>query len=206
MMNPLAIHVVADSISMHYGPYLEKYISPYHRYSRKGERIGRLRNPEGVNGGDSSQVLAYLERCKAENMQWDLLVLNCGLHDIRFYETGNNQTSIEEYESNLGEIFTLASQLATHIVWVRTTPVIDELHNPIKNDYKRYNADVEKYNQTADRVVAERGIYSIDLYRFCQCLGREETYCDHIHFTEETRNLQGAFIVGHLISYLALVH
>ncbi len=199
-MKSSTIHVVGDSISMHYGPYLDICISPYHRYSR----IGKLIKPEGVNGGDSSQVLAYLKRCKTEKIHWDLLVLNCGLHDIRFYANGKNQTSIEKYQSNLENIFNLASQLAAQIAWVRTTPVIDELHNPLNDDYKRYNADVEKYNRVADQIVAGRKIYAIDLYTFCQCLGEEETYCDHVHFTKETRNLQGSFIAGQLIAFLAM--
>lgn len=198
------IHVIADSISMHYGPYLEKYISPHYQYSRKQLKIGELDNPEGVNGGDSSQVLSYIERCISQNMRWDLVVLNCGLHDIRYYDNCKNQTDSADYERNLNDIFDAANAIASQVVWVCTTPVIDELHNPLKNDYKRYNADVEKYNGIADGVVANRNIWSIDLYTFCRCLGEADTYFDHIHFNDETRNLQGAFVAGQLIAFLGL--
>jgi lysophospholipase L1-like esterase len=200
------LHVIADSISMHYGPYLEKYISPYLRYTRKELTIGNLNNPEGINGGDSSQVLSYIERCKDQNMHWDLVILNCGLHDIRFYKTGKNQTIATDYELNLNNIFDEVKKISNEVIWVRTTPVIDELHNPLKNDYKRYHADVEKYNDIADRITNSRNIWSIDLHTFCQCLGEAETYLDHIHFNNETRNLQGAFIAGQIIALCRLRH
>ncbi len=196
------MHVVADSISMHYGPYLESYSAPYYDYSRKEKTIGTLENSEGVNGGDSFQVLSYLQRCIDQNMYWDLLVLNCGLHDIRCRPNLGLQVNSLDYERNLRQIFEISNKIANQKIWIRTTPIVDELHNSLKSDYKRYNADVIKYNEIADRLVASQKIRRVDLYSFCLNLGGAELRCDHIHFTEEVRRLQGAFVAGHLVAFL----
>lgn len=196
-----SIHIVADSISMHYGPYLERYIKPFFHYSRKESTIGDLVNPEGQNGCDSKMVLNYLNKCVDQKMRWQFLIINCGLHDIRF-ANGGHQTDINIYRSNLFKILKIANKISNNIIWLRTTPVIDELHNTIREDIKRYNCDVEMYNKVADIVMNDNGFFVIDLYAFCKCLGGAETYKDHIHFTDEARNLQGAFISGYLISHL----
>src|SRR5437588_7600798 len=127
----LTLHVIADSISMHYGPYLGRYISYWCQYSRKEGKIGALDNPEGPNGGDSSMVMSYLKKCVNQEMHWDLVIANCGLWDIRSFN-GVNQVNINQYKNNLLEIYNLLSQVANRIIWVRTTPVCDELHNSIK--------------------------------------------------------------------------
>jgi lysophospholipase L1-like esterase len=194
------LHVLGDSISMHYGPYLEKYVRSYCDYSRKEAKIGVLDNPEGQNGCDSTTVLSYLVKCMDQSKHWDFILLNCGLHDIR-WKDGKHQTNNQLYQKNLFEILQIANNISDHIIWVRTTPVNDNLHNSLRQDIKRYDSDVVKYNEIADRIMIDHGIYKIDLYTFCKCLGGAETYKDHIHFNEESRNLQGAFIAGNLISY-----
>jgi len=196
------IHVIGDSISIRYGPYLEHYISPFYEYSRKGEKIGEIVNPEGDNGGDSSQALMYIDRCIRQDAHWDMVVINCGLHDVRVLDEGRYQVDAVHYERNLNAIFDAAINIADRIVWVRTTPVIDERHNSLQDEFKRYNVDIERYNAIADRIVAARHIWSIDLYTFTRSLGDAEIYSDHVHFTPEVSNLQGAFIAGQALVLL----
>lgn len=197
----VTLHVVADSISMHYGPFLNKYLSHWCKYSRKEARIGELENPEGVNGGDSSMVLSYLRKCIDQKFSCDVLVLNCGLHDIRSFN-GCNQVEIEQYEKNLIDIYDCASHISHYTFWVRTTPVEDDLHNSMKKDFKRFNGDVEKYNIVADKQASLHATGIIDLYNFCRNIGGVDNYLDHIHFTEEMRKVQGAFVAGHIIGFI----
>jgi len=197
------IHVIGDSISIYYGPYLQRYISPFHNYSRKGEKIGEIVNPEGDNGGDSSHVLMYIDRCIRQGTSWDMVIINCGLHDVRVLDEGKYQIDAVDYERNLNAIFDAAGVIADQVVWVRTTPVIDDLHNSLQNEFKRYNTDIEKYNAIADHIVADRQIWSIDLYTFSWSLGGAEIYSDHVHFTPEVSNLQGAFIAGQVLVLLS---
>ena len=71
----MRLYVIGDSISMHYGPYLERYSGEVFSYSRKTEEEVRdvgLSDKQGANGGDSGAVLEFLSamidsgRLKAE--------------------------------------------------------------------------------------------------------------------------------------------
>ncbi|MEV1249092.1 SGNH/GDSL hydrolase family protein [Nonomuraea sp. NPDC050022] len=188
---------MADSISMHYGPYLEAHVASWCDYSRKTETIGAIKNVEGSNGQDSSMVLTYLGRCQSQQMRWGILLLNCGLWDIRD-RNGSRQVPILQYKTNLERLFILAADIGDQIVWIRTTPVDDARHNAIKNDYKRHDSDVQAYNAIADTIARGHGARIIDLYQFCKDIRDEPLYADHIHFTNNVRKLQGAFIAGYL--------
>lgn len=60
-----------------------------------------------------------------------------------------------------------------------------------------YVKDLEAYNRIAKEIIIDKNIEFIDLYSFTKHLG-EDIYCDHVHFTEEVRKLQSAFISGYL--------
>ena len=196
------LHVVGDSISIHYGPYLERYLGPAFSYSRKEGEIGNLDRPEGANGGDSSMVLKYLRECVAAGESWDVLVLNCGLHDVKRYD-GQLQVSADDYRKNLAQILgEVGRQLADYIVWIRTTSVIDDIHNTRISDFERFDADVEQYNAIADEEVFAAD-WVIDLNTFSRALGGAEVVADHIHYIEPARQLQGAFIAGHINGFFA---
>ena len=196
------IHVVGDSISIHYGPYLERYLGPAFGYSRKEGQAGNLDRPEGANGGDSSMVLAYLRECADAGTHWDILLLNCGLHDVKRYD-GQLQVPAGDYEQNLGQILTVARRLADYVIWIRTTPIIDDIHNARMSDFQRFDADVEAYNAIADEEAAIGADWTIDLNAFCRALGGAEIVADHVHYTEPARQLQGAFIAGHIHGFFS---
>jgi lysophospholipase L1-like esterase len=193
------LHVVGDSISQHYGPYLEQYLAGVFAYSRKEGLPSQPDEPNGANGGDSSLVLRYLNAVSQRNSHWDYLLLNCGLHDLRTDPvTQAKQVSPSAYLSNLQQIIPLARTLASRVFWVRTTPVIDAIHNTREKSFLRFAADVEHYNSIADGVMQQHGIPQIDLFAFTHNLG-EDIYLDHVHFREDVRQLQAAFIAGYLI-------
>src|SRR5271169_4796096 len=83
----MKVYVLGDSISIQYGPYLEKYLSGIMDYARKEgveEALLNLDKPQGANGGDSALVLSFLQaRAAAGGIDADVLLLNCGLHDLR---------------------------------------------------------------------------------------------------------------------------
>ena len=196
-----SVHIIGDSISIHYGPYLKKYIQNRLIYSRKEGSEENLDLPEGANAGDSSMVLEYLNKCKSENLRWDIVVINCGLHDIKKIN-GVYQINIDNYQQNLQTIFDILKELFKKIVWVSTTPVIDEIHNSRKKEFQRYNEDVVRYNKVADRIAEVNNAYIVDLYSFCKTLGNSEIYQDHVHFITEVQKLQAAFIAGYLLSLI----
>jgi len=198
------VFVLGDSISIHYGPYLEEYLRGLFSYSRKQGDQAAVKNldiPVGANGGDSFQVLQYLSSNSQhhEVPNADFLVLNCGLHDIKTNPTTlERQVTEKDYESSLQKIVAISQKLFRHIVWIRSTPVSDKKHNSIRKDFQRFNKDVIMYNEIDDRVMRRNHIVCIDLYRFTINLG-PDVYCDHVHFTDDIRQKQARFIADHLL-------
>ncbi|WP_439481104.1 SGNH/GDSL hydrolase family protein [Cyclobacterium plantarum] len=200
------VFVIGDSISMQYGPYLEQYLNGSWVYDRKrddGMNSANLDNPAGANGGDSGMVLDYLrQKMNDPAFNPDLMLINCGLHDIKTgVNTGERQINLDQYRDNLEDIHDLLEERGIPMVWIRTTPVDDEQHNANQRSFYRYAADLAIYNAVADEVFSSRDVPMIDLHRFTLNLG-ENLYIDHVHFNEETRARQAAFIAGFLNQYL----
>jgi lysophospholipase L1-like esterase len=198
------LFVLGDSISIQYGPYLEQYLTGRYHYARKEGTELALQNldiAQGANGGDSSQVLSYLKAMQANGgILADVLLLNCGLHDLRTIPaTDSKQITPDQYKANLLAILETAQEMGLKVVWVRTTPVVDEVHNTGRadTDFHRYAADVDVYNAIADEVMRSKNVSSIDLYTFTRNLG-PDVYCDHVHFHEHVREKQAAYIAGWL--------
>jgi len=188
------LHIVGDSISMHYGVYLEKMLQGKLRYSRKPPQND---DPESANGKDSVCVIEYLQTVR-RTLQCDYLLVNCGLHDLkRHLQTNELQVPLTAYAANLETIIALARELGSEMIWARTTPVIDQIHNTRNTEFRRHAADVAAYNAQADSIMAQNRIEMIDLFTFTQTFG-EEAYGDHVHFTEIVRAQQAAFIAGDL--------
>lgn len=200
------VFVIGDSISMHYGPFLKAMLEGAFRYDRKGgpgEALIDLEKPAGTNGGDSTVVLAYLRWLRDGGRKLDILLVNCGLHDIRTDPvSGARQISLDDYAANLERIVDLSLELSEQAVWMRTTDALEHIHNTREQSVYRFHADVCAYNDAADNVMRSRGIPLIDLYRFTRTFG-EEAFCDHVHYTEEVRRLQAAFLAGYLESRFA---
>lgn len=200
------VYVVADSISMHYGPTLEKCLAGKLAYDRKGgdEAFKDLNKGVGANGGDSRNVLNYLCECFAnEIFKPDILLINCGLHDVKL-ENGLIQVPLDEYKENLQSIVALIQGHGPEMVWVRTTAVDDVIHNDLQHGeakqgaFQRFEKDVTAYNAVADEVMKQEGVPVIDLYTFTCALGKN-VYCDHVHYIEEVRVKQGEFVANELI-------
>lgn len=199
----MKVYVVGDSISIQYGPGLKRCLAGVMEYARKegeAEALLNLDNPQGANGGDSGMVLAFLTaQAKSGWIEADLLLVNCGLHDIkRDLQTGRAQVAIDDYGRNLRSIVALVRQMRTELAWIRTTPCDEEIHNRhVGMGFQRFSGDCAAYNAVADQVMAEAGVPVIDLHSFTLNLG-PDLYCDHVHFHDHVREQQAAFIAGWL--------
>jgi lysophospholipase L1-like esterase len=204
------LFVLGDSISIAYGPALERMLSGRFTYSRKGYALLGSQNLDSslVNGGDSQCIRTFLQ---AESSQIGsdcfILLLNCGLHDLRVDpRSGAHQVELADYLLNLEQIIILARNLCQKVVWVRTTPVADVRHNRLSLEFHRYNADVIAYNAGADALMHKAGIPSLDLYRFTFSLCEkpddlEHLYDDHVHFTSAVSQNQAAYLAGWLEAF-----
>ena len=199
-----SVFIIGDSISCYYGRHLEGMLRGQFRYDRK---VGthKLKNlddgTDGVNGGDSRMVLAYLTgMLKHRSFRPDWLLLNCGLHDVKTdLATCQRQVGIGEYQDNLRTISAMVRQRDIRLVWVRSTPVNDRYFHdrevPASLATSRFNADIVRYNRVADRVMRGQGVPILDLYTFTRNLGAG-VYSDNVHFNETGAMAQAAFLAG----------
>lgn len=196
------LFVIGDSISIFYGPYLKQYVEGKYLYDRKrdkGEAMRDLDNPIGANGGDSRMVVKYLKELSENNrFHADLLLVNCGLHDMKTnLQTGKQQVSLEDYRHNLDTIHQLSEKMKVRLVWVNCTPVNDSIHNSKGVTFYRYNRDVVRYNEVADSLFAAKRVPVIDMYSFSSQFPLD-AFMDHVHYSIEYRKLQAAYIAGFL--------
>lgn len=142
-------------------------------------------------------VLAYLrERAARDPIQADVLLLNCGLHDVkRAVETGELQVSAEQYEANLRAILKEAQKAGLAVVWMLTTPVIDEIHNSRSASFHRHAKDVAVCNAISRRLMKKAGRPVIDLHTFSARF-LPDGFIDHVHYSEDVRRRQGIFLAG----------
>ena len=175
-------------------------------YSRKGrleEETLESDHNTVANGGDSRLVLNHLQNIRDTSiLSADVFVVNCGLHDIKTDPiTQKKQVAITEYEQNLISIIKLIATFPSKMVWVRTTPCDENIHNSGQMEFHRFSSDCVAYNSVADRVMNLKGIPVIDLYSFTCNLG-DDLYCDHVHFHDFIRQQQAAYIAGCLSGIL----
>lgn len=196
------LYIIGDSISIQYGPYLQRALAGSMAYARKEgetEALLNLDQPQGANGGDSSMVLAFLQGMQRHGgLAADLLLINCGLHDIKTNpQTGQRQVALDQYAANLRAIIDLVATMGPALVWIRTTPCDERIHNQPHMAFHRFAVDCDAYNAAADAIMKAAGVPMIDLYTFTCNLG-PDLYCDHVHFQEPVRAQQAAFIAGWL--------
>jgi len=200
-IKPKKLFLLGDSISMQYSPYLEKMLAGKFTIIRKqdgGEGMQNLDVPKGSNIGDSRMALTYIKfKLSDERFTPDLITLNCGLHDIkRNPATQAIAVDTVEYRQNLREIASIVAKRKIEMIWIRTTAVVDSIHMKNKG-FNRYAKDLDKYNAIADEVFKKANIKSIDLYSFTKNLGGNR-YVDHVHYNDETKMVQAAYIAGFL--------
>lgn len=193
---------LGDSISVHYYPYLAKYLEGVASLEvRSGyrEAVENINHPLGSNCGDSSMVLAFLETLLARpdfRAQW--IVFNCGLHDIKTDpSTGLRQVDTVDYTDNLGKIINLILAHKKFPVWITTTPVDDAQHHQHCPEVSRFQKDVDTYNALAQNIMVEHSVPVFDLHGFTARV-EEELYMDHVHYTDHVRKLQAAYLTGQM--------
>jgi hypothetical protein len=201
---PKKLFLLGDSISLQYKPYLQQILHGKFIIEQKYSDSSAFKNldiPVGANGGDSRMVLNYLKK-KTEQADFkpDILVLNCGLHDVkRDHTTQKIAVEEKEYRHNLESIYKLLSEKKIPLIWVRTTGIIDSIHRRNKG-FDRYLKDIERYNAIADEVFSGHHVPKIDLFSFTASQG-DNRFTDHAHYIPGVRALQAAYIAGFLESW-----
>jgi len=164
-----------------------------------GKALKNLDHPDGANCGDSLRLVQLIdflfEAPDYPRPQW--LAFNCGLHDIKTDPASfQRQVELPEYKKNLAAIVAAARGRSIKVVWIATTPVDNVLHRRYCGEFLRFEEDVQAYNLTAASLMGSYQVPVVDLHSFTSSLTGER-YIDHVHFNDETRRLQAAFLAGH---------
>jgi len=200
-----AVFGIGDSISIDYHNRLRELARGHYAYARKGGLKAALKDldrPEGANAGNSEQVLDYLQQTLAAGeIDADVLLINCGLHDIK-RETARHPTAIqlEAYKANLLSIIQLVRRYQKKLIWVTTTPVDEIHHRKCLHAFYRYEKDLADYNATALEIMSKHQIPVIDLCSFTE--KQPNPYRDHVHFRPAVVERQAAFIHEQLLQRL----
>lgn len=173
---PLVL-IIGDSISIGYTPHVRREL----------EGRARVERHEG-NGGDSLNVLSKLESLwlPALSGRPDLIHVNCGLHDLRFWpDRDEYQVPVASYRENVALLAGALAATGAKILWATTTPVLDGAPK-MNAQFSRRNEDVEAYNAAALSAVSAAGFAVDDLNAFVKELGPEDAITpDGVHFTDE---------------------
>ncbi len=192
-----SVFVIGDSISIDYGPYLKEKLAGKCNYARKG--IPPLNIFDDANAGDSNMVLDYLIMQQALGTKYDIVLFNCGLHDVRLdRETLKINIDENTYRDNLTKIVDILQKMSNQVIWLATTPIVDEIHNKRDFGFYRLEEDITKYNNIAHSIMKKRGINCIDLFNFTAQL-KGDIYLDHVHFNKQISVLQADYIFQSLM-------
>ena len=201
--------LIGDSISLYYHKYLKEILNGKVYYFRKGNEdeiksaLNTPNDPYGANGGDSELVVSYMENMVENGKKYDLLLVNCGLHDIRVdRENLKRQISEEKYKQNLEKIVKLALKITNKLIWINTTHVNNKIHNSREYGYLRFNEDVIKYNEIANEIMNKSNIEIIDLYKFTKSIEGDDMYKDHVHYKDNISKKQAEYIYDNIKKYI----
>jgi lysophospholipase L1-like esterase len=166
--------LIGDSIRMGYAPLVAKKL--------EGKAI-IVSHKE--NGGDSNNVLKNLDEWVIKEKP-DVVHLNCGLHDLKLLKkTTKHQVELEQYEKNLKTIVErIRKETGAVLIFANTTPIHDDRHAKRGGDFDRLEADVQKYNATALKLMQEAGTVVHDLHWSVEQGGSDKMLgSDGTHYT-----------------------
>lgn len=176
-------------------------------YSRKGEEPGEvaaamkdLDCPRGSSAGNSAMVLEYLRTLARTSFRADVVLMHVGMHDIkRDLRTAAPQVALTDYVRNVEEIVGWFDGRRIPLVWIRSGPLDERLHNARSKGFGRFEKDLAEYNRAAEAVLDQSGVEILDLDGFTLRLGpMDRLLKDHVHFKDEVVRLQAAFLAGWL--------
>ena len=120
----------------------------------------------------------YLKDIKGENI--DVIHWNAGLWDcLRLFEE-EPHTPIDVYAYYIERICIRIKKICpnAHVIFATSTKVLSE---KMSKDFKRYNEEIEKYNDVAVNVVKKYGFEINDLYAVSATLP-EDAHSDAVHY------------------------
>ena len=139
------------------------------------------------NCGPSRRILEHLDLYLGKK-QWDVIQLNCGIHDLTYLNEakkvtgpkagGKPQVPLDEYRANLETIVARLKKTGAQLIWCSTTP----MNHP---DVYRLPDDVDRYNEVAKEVMEKNGVRINDLNRRVHDFKKPMWTPEGVHYTPE---------------------
>lgn len=172
------IFLLGDSIRAGYDKYIKRSLV----------NVAEVYYPE-----ENCRFTTYLMRAlngyrkKLGITELDLIHWNVGLWDNLVMQDGKNLVSIDTYGENIDRLCNIFKTVfpGAKMIFATSTPVQEELYG----DFKRYNRDIEAYNEVAVKIVKSYGGEINDLYKLLE--GAPSSYhSDATHYyTREATEL-----------------
>lgn len=179
----MRVALIGDSIRMHAEPFVRERLPPWFR----------LTSPS-VNCESSHKVAERIGDWVPRG-EFDLVHINCGLHDIR-YDPGRDRpvSSPEEYEANLRKIFAHLATSGAAVVWATSTPIDEAMHNASKPS-RRHRSDLLEYNRLSASLAHDFGFRIHDLHALLSQAPLENLLlADGVHYNRTGNALIGQHI------------
>lgn len=146
--------LIGDSIRIGYAPLVAK------KLQGQAEVVSSAQN-----GFDSANVLVKLDEWVIREKP-ALIHFNCGLHDLKFDKKRMaHQVPITVYEQNLRKLVgRIRQETSAILIFANTTPIHDQRHAQRKANFERFEADVQKYNAAAAKIMKELAVPLHDLH------------------------------------------
>jgi isoamyl acetate esterase len=180
---PMKVALIGDSIRMNAEPFVR---------DRLPQRF-RLTSPP-VNCESSHKVAEQIGEWVPRG-EFDLVHINCGLHDIR-YDPGRDRpvSSPQEYEANLRKIFAHLAASGAAVVWATSTPIDEAMHNGNKPS-RRFRSDLLAYNRLSASLARSFGFRIHDLHDLLSQAPLESLLLpDGVHYNRTGNALIGQHI------------
>ena len=128
----------------------------------------------------------------------DVVHWNNGLWDVLRINGDEPLTPLDVYEIMLCRVHDAIKRTFPNakIIFALSTAVVEEWARP---DFKRYNADIEKYNEVARRVLSTRGVIINDLYTISAGFDNS-LHADWVHFNEEGSQILAKAVCEKILS------
>ena len=190
------ILLLGDSIRLGYERYVGEMLKD----------VATVYTPGDVNGGMAQFVLRWVHEWKRKGAfpdDMDVVHWNAGLWDV-LRILGDDTFSPPEFYADtlrrisqrLAMLFPKAKQVFALSTWVQ-----EDLY---KGEYKRYNSDIELFNELAVKTLAPLGVEFNDLYATTRNAPKE-CWSDMTHFnTVEGIKLVGGQVVNCLCLYIGV--
>lgn len=183
----LRVALVGDSIRMGAEPFVRARLPAAWRVWSPAE-----------NGESSHKLRAQLDVWLPAG-GFDLIHLNCGLHDLRYDPSRDRPVATpDEYADNLRAVFAALADRGAAVIWATTTPIDEAAHNATKAS-RRYAADVLAYNRIAIKLAQAAGCRINDLHAALSRAPLGDLLLpDGVHFTADGYARIGGWIADAL--------